>query len=71
MRKSVVYPIKKLIVAMDHVDHIGKIGEPLAISQEDEIGCLYHTYNRMNQRLDSLIAQLTEAMIGVKKKKLS
>lgn len=70
VRKSVVYPIKKLIVAMDHVDHIGKIGEPLAISQEDEIGCLYHTYNRMNQRIDSLIAQLTEAMIQDKEKEI-
>ena len=70
VRKSVVYPIKKLIVAMDHVDHIGKIGEPLAIQQEDEIGCLYHTYNRMNQRIDSLISQLTEAMIQDKEKEI-
>ena len=70
VRKSVVYPIKKLIVAMDHVDHIGKIGEPLAIQQEDEIGCLYHTYNRMNQRIDSLISQLTEAMLQDKEKEI-
>lgn len=70
VRKSVVYPIKKLIVAMDHVDHIGKIGESLAIQQEDEIGCLYHTYNRMNQRIDSLISQLTEAMIQDKEKEI-
>src|SRR5699024_758660 len=40
VRKSVVFPIKKLIVAMDQVDNLGKIGVNLEIAQKDEIGCL-------------------------------
>lgn len=31
---------------------------------------LISTYNRMNQRIDSLIAQLTEAMIHDKEKEI-
>lgn len=70
VRKSVVYPIKKLIVAMDEVDNLGKIGVNLEIAQKDEIGCLYQTYNRLNQRIDGLIDQLKEAMYQDKEKEI-
>lgn len=70
VRKSVVFPIKKLIVAMDQVDNLGKIGVNLEIAQKDEIGCLYQTYNRLNRRIDGLIASLKEAMYQDKEKEI-
>lgn len=70
IRKNIVYPIKRLIVAMDKVDNLGKINVPLQVGQEDEIGCLYHTYNRLNERIDMLVLKLKEAMLQDKEKEI-
>lgn len=70
IRRSVIYPIRKMIVVMDEVDELGKIRVKLPINQSDEIGRLYKTYNRLNERIDMLVSQLKNALEQDKEKEI-
>lgn len=70
VRRSVVYPIRRMIVVMEEIDDLNKIKVALPVNQNDEIGCLYKTYNRLNERIDMLVSQLTEAMAQDKEKEI-
>lgn len=62
VRRFMTGPIRRLIVVMDEIDDLDKIPMQLAVSQRDEIGQLYQSYNRLNQRIDSLVLQLTDTL---------
>lgn len=70
VRRSIVHPIRKMIVVMDEVDELGKIRVKLPTNQSDEIGCLYKTYNRLNERIDLLVSQLMSALQQDKEKEI-
>lgn len=62
VRRFMIRPIRRLIVMMDEIDDLNKIPMQLAVSQKDEIGQLYQSYNQLNQRIDSLVLQLTDTL---------
>lgn len=70
IRRYIVQPIRKLIVIMDDVDELDKIGRNIPVEQQDEIGQLFHTYNRLNERMDVLVKQLKEALNQDKEKEI-
>jgi len=70
VQRSIIYPIRRLIVVMEEVDDLDKIRVNLTVTQNDEIGSLYKTYNRLNQRIDMLVSRLTEMMVQDKEKEI-
>lgn len=70
VRHYIVYPVRRLIVVMDEIDDLDKIHMQLPVSQKDEIGLLYRTYNHLNQRISSLVSQLTAAWKQDKEKEI-
>ncbi|MCI8893529.1 MAG: sensor histidine kinase [Lachnospiraceae bacterium] len=70
VHRFIVYPVRKLIVVMDEVDDLEKIHMQLPVGRKDEIGLLYGTYNRLNQRISGLVLQLTETLRQDKEKEI-
>lgn len=60
LNSQIFRPIRKLMVAMNSVDALDKIRRNIPIQRDDEIGCLYRSYNRLNERITCLIKELEE-----------
>lgn len=56
----VIRPIQKLIVFMNDVDALDKIEMSIPVERYDEVGYLYKSYNKLNNRITHLIRQLEE-----------
>ena len=70
INRNVSKPIQRLIVIMNHVDTLDKINLKITTNREDEIGYLYKTYSKQNQRIATLIKELEEAYIKDKEKEI-
>lgn len=70
LNSLVVRPIREMIVTMDHIDEIEKINISKNSLRNDEIGGLYRSFDRMNERIDSLIIELKEAYTADKEKEI-
>lgn len=60
LNNQIFKPIRKLIVFMNQIDALEKIPINIPTQQNNEIGYLYQTYNRLNERIYHLIKELEE-----------
>ncbi|MBC8610604.1 sensor histidine kinase [Massiliimalia timonensis] len=70
INRQMVRPIQAMIVMMDHIDELEKIGQSLSVDRSDEIGGLYRSFEQMGDRIDFLIGQLKEAYSQDKEKEI-
>lgn len=70
INSQLIKPIQRMIVTMDHIDELDKIGVSINTLRNDEIGGLYRAFDQMNSRVDSLIRELKEAYTSDKEKEI-
>lgn len=70
INRQMVRPIQAMIVVMDHIDELDKIGQQLSTDRSDEIGGLYRAFGQMSERINFLIGQLKEAYSQDKEKEI-